>query len=1643
MASDPDAAEELVRHLESLLETERDTSRRAATCFELGRLHESLGGDLERASEWYQEAHRLDSHFEPPVAGLVRVSSLLGNWEDAASYLDAQVRMSTSPLLQSNLLFIRGIVHESHLSAPEQAAEDFRSALKHWPGDRATLAAVAQAARREEDWEALDKILAVQSAGGTKDKALTAAWTAERARTAETKRRRPKEATEYYSEAFECDPTASSAALSLEKLLVQQERYGELVELLEARADLLKDGAEKAAVLGAAGVAALEALDDTKTATQLFEAAWAAEQSDIRYLNVLAQIYERIGAHEQLAKVLERLIGLEERPEHRLELLLRAAGVLERNLQRSDAAVIYWEKARAIAPADPRCLSHLAKYYEEAKNWERLVEILSEEQRETKNLERRVAACWKLARVLEEELNASEDAIKYYKGILSLSPTHENAMRELSRICESLGRYEEVVQLHERAADVAASDEVRFVHLLKAGQLLEDLLGAPERAVLAYRRILERQPSHLGAHFALQQAALRAKDYETLLDSLLLEAEQHESEGRKTPLLHRAAQIAHENLGQEARALELYAQVLSFDEGHTPTLHALADMHQSAGRFADLLEVLTKQLEYAASEQERAELHQRIGSVHEYELRREDDALEAYRRSYEASPNAVCFGHVERCLARLGRFDDLAAALQERCDGEESPEARAALGLQLGQVYEYRLKDLERALDAYQLSVDADPRSHQARLSLIRVLEQSGEAERATHALSDHADSTKDALGKLWYKLRAAEILESSAQDFYGASSKYEELLEEHPTHPQVLTSLQRIYEDQERHGEVCEIVRRQIEAFADDENRTGAYRTLIRLAESWIEVPPSEAAKDAAATEAVINALLESAPGDRIALRYSELNACFDQNKQKLANVDHRYVAALQPSPLLAAHRVRLANHLESTDPIQALEQHRAALDADGGSLGAARGLSRAALAIDEASLLIEAAAHEASLMKSPQQSARLSVRAAELLRSAGRSDEAIAPLRTALRVCPECVSAAHLLHEILVERGEFEALSAALTDAAQDCKNSAVAAEHWVRVAKVAADRRDDLPAAIAALERLEREDAHTIVSRTELAALYARDRQWEKAAQELQAALEMDSSPSLQSTVRSDLAGIYLEHLGQAEKAARELSLILKSDPTHEAALQRLLVIQTDGKDPKAVETAERLVSVTHGERKAEALVKLADLCARDQKWGKAIESYASAVAIVGLEPPRAHQALRSLLETGEDPQRWAAYAGSLSTYCAHSHPGEQQTRAYLELAHIRGEDMRNAGEAISVMQEALQKNPANRLIRMNLISRLKAARRPQEALPHALQLISEQPLQGESWSDLVDIYEASGKNAEAHLATGLLVNLGQGTDLQKSVWMSRKPKAGMTASGAFNSDALASTILGSCSTEALELLRQLGTTIGKVFPVSLERFGVNPRDKSGPHGSHPVRGALDRVCYCFGDLAVDLYPSSTCRSIRIVLTDPIGIVVPDALSDASTTEQICYLTRYVATVARGVAAIDALAEGDLALLLGACQRMIDPTAFVPGVDEDTLDDTTKRLTKAMPWLSRGRIEGAARLYANDPVGDISALRREIRDAGWRAGMILADDVAPIRDLANGKAALVGERNEDLPTLVGGLFKYWASQESIALRRFVGLL
>lgn len=1632
-ASPKEAATALAEEWKAELEATTDPARRARLAYELGRLFEGPLREPKEARARYAAALELRPDHLPSLRGARRLALATKRWRDALPLFDAEARVTAEPERKAALLLAKGRLLEDALGEPDAARRAYATAAELARGDASVLEALAQRDRATRDWRGLERTLEREANAVGDDPRHRAALIVERARLLEHREQRVDAAIELYETALELDPHASGALDALERLCHQQRRWRELIGALRRRAAQSEDPAERALALYRVGKLQAERLGNREEALAALEAAAKAQPGDPLVLEELAALHERAERWERLVGVLGALAEAADAPGEALALHARIGGLLDARLGRPAQAREAFERALALDPTHPPTLQALARLYTAAEAWDALVAMHLGEAEHARDETRRAAAHARAAEVLERHRGAPEEAIAHHERALSLHPGYAPSFKALTRLYAEAGAHRALVELHERALEQAAEPAAAIAHLFKIGAIYEDALGEHGPAAQTYRRILALDAEHLGALHALQRATERAGRHAELVEALEREAELRTDDAPVVDLLQRAAEVLDARLGDTDGAMRRYRRVLEIDPGYAPALAGLGRLYHRTGRWEDLLELHEQQLEQDPKGPGAPALLHAMGQLCEKRIGDEPRAIECYKRALDVDArHRPSLTALSRRLAARRDFAALVPVLELELEGLSDPRAKARAAYRLGELHEQHLEAPDRAAAAYETALAAVPDFAPARQALARLRGAQGAWRRLVDQLEQEAARSggAEAAAQL---ARAGALWATALDEPRRAVDCFERALALEPRHLASLLALERLYRKLSRRNALAGIYATLARLLTDPAARVAALRELARLTEARGE--------RGAALQEIHEAILALAPDDPAALEALERLALERGDRALLARVDERLVRQAGDAKVAAAYQTRLAESLEAADDPGALDAYRAALASDPENVAAARGLARTAARRGDPAARAEAHRREAELAPDPQKAARLLVQAARVAQRDLKDERrALADYERALERWPDDADAAAGLGALLLAAGQAARAADRLARAAGAAASADRVAALWMEVARLRAERLDDVSGALDALARvLEGSPAHVPTLRR-MAELHERQGRWSEAAELLAKVVSLGPDAALLRDAHLRLARLWDERLDDPARARVSLQAVLSLEADHPEALSRLARLSARTGDPeRAVQTLRRLVDAAPDPaRKASALVDLSRL---HEEQGDDEAAREAALEALALEGPGGAGATRHReLVAGADD--WIAHADALRGWLEGARDPLARREARLEIARIQGEALERPERAVEALEAAVREQPTDRELRRILAVELRRAGRTDASAAELRRLLDEHASQAALWRELAATLRAAGDEDGARRALAPLALLGEATADEARELARREPRPGTALSAALDAAVLEAIYPGRRAAALAALLRHVTPGVGKLYPPDLDGYGLSSRDRIGPRSTEPLRQLADRVAAIFGVEDFHLYlHRSRGRGPGLELSDPPAILVPAALGDQTEAHRVFVLARALANLAVGLHAVDKLTPRELEIVLAGISRRVAPGFGAGLTSEEILDDIGKRLYKALPRRARKEVDDLATAYVSGDEVSLADFAEAVATSANRVALLVCDDLgAAVESLQRTErdlSELSGPALLRHPT-IARLLRFWIAPDADALRR-----
>jgi golgin subfamily B member 1 len=674
---------ELAENLEAQLALAAGEDEQIALMLRLASLRETQMNQIEQAIEGYRSVlerdltnataltalERLgqDAQHELVIADLLEpLYRQIGDYQKLIGAHEVQVRRSEDPARRVDLLHQIAQLYEDAAADLNNAFATLARALREDPANEQTQQQIDRVARATGRFEDLAQVYRTLGAEVVEqDPALGGALTMMSARVYEGDIGNVEVAIGLYTRVLEIDGTHLAAAEALERLYRQSERYAELSQILQRKAEILQEPQDQKDALFQAAAIEEDVLEQPEEAIAVYKKVLSIDEDDVRALEALIKRYLGLSRWADLLAVYERKAELVADPDEKKRIYYQVGAVYERELGSVQQAIDTYQKLLELDPDDLQALSRLDVLYEQAQNWQELLGILTRESEMCEDPNEAISFQYRIAELYEKRLDDVVRAIELYREILQRQVDHEPTLNALEG--------------------------------LKSG---------------------ERDP--LGAAAVLEPVYEAASDWRRLISVHEVQVAHADDAFQKVDLLHRIARLYEDALENHGAAFDTYARALSLDNGNEATLQNLERLAMVVNRWPQVAALYDAELDKLADTPDRlVELGLRLAQIYEVQLEDVDNAIGRYRRVMEVEPeNQTAVRSLDRLYVFTERWADLAAILEREAEIGQTPDEILEFKYRLGQVQQQSLGNVDAAIAAYRDVLSAAPEHDQAAAAL-------------------------------------------------------------------------------------------------------------------------------------------------------------------------------------------------------------------------------------------------------------------------------------------------------------------------------------------------------------------------------------------------------------------------------------------------------------------------------------------------------------------------------------------------------------------------------------------------------------------------------------------------------------------------------------------------------------------------------------------------------------------------------------------------------------------------------------------------------------------------------------------------------------------------------------------------------------
>lgn len=835
--------EALAGVLERLADRGEHVSERVAAGMRLARVYSGNLKDSERAARAYDRVLRESADHPEALSFLSELYASEERWSELVTLYERELKSRDlhdaarlGDMLQVAMLYWK------KLGRMADAEPWFDRIRKVDPTNEVMLTFYREyCTTLEDDTRLMDILQGAQRAlkAGSKEKTLLAQ---EIGQLAEGQANAAK-AIEQYKSVLRQDPGNVEARERLKSLYKQTQAHTALVELLRQllertpqdhyaeRLEILREVATVYRRYQKSDTALLSVLN------QIIQLDDKLDEHDVGELREIVQLYERLGRFRELVAFQLKLADLTPDLAEKQELYRVAARRWLDQFSNVQNATEAYSKLLAVAPDDLEARQRLDELYRKRRAWPELYALYASNVDQKQGAEK-LLLLREMAQLAAERLNRPADAIALYKRILDQDPTRADVLDALEKHAERNKDWVALAEALERRS-LASDDPAQLLATLqKLGSVCSEHLGDANRAIAAWRRVLELSPGHSRALRVLRESYLASGDHDGLE---ALYAEQNDWEGlaevlsnaadraRETQvrvdLSYRTAHVLEERLHQPDRAFRSYERILASDPQDVRAARALLPIYEKDEKWSRLPALYELLLEHSAETEEKLSFYSKLVEVVGRNLGDRRAAAVYAKRAYELDPqNTAALELFEEASRSAGswevfveviaqrleeEFDAADAALPGRDsrkkgkkkrkgnDGERvaslAEAARRLLELRLARVYAEELGQIDAAVSVLKRLVERDPTDLEAAGRLEAILRSEDRREDLRWLMELKINSAPEAGEARRLLSEFAAIEEDVFASPERAAALYQRVLERNATDEGALRALPRL----------------------------------------------------------------------------------------------------------------------------------------------------------------------------------------------------------------------------------------------------------------------------------------------------------------------------------------------------------------------------------------------------------------------------------------------------------------------------------------------------------------------------------------------------------------------------------------------------------------------------------------------------------------------------------------------------------------------------------------------------------------------------------------------------------------------------------------------------------------------------------
>ncbi len=192
----------------------------------------------------------------------------------------------------------------------------------------------------------------------------------------------------------------------------------------------------------------------------------------------------------------------------------------------------------------------------------------------------------------------------------------------------------------ETQLDVVTTERERIDVLMQLATIQEEQFLKADIAAQRLEQVLEIDPNHEEAYFALERSYRKLRQWLDLINTYERHIAATLERKTKVELYGAIAQVYADEVEDAERAIDAYQNIVDLDDTNIPALEALAKLYEKQGDAAQSIDYMTRVAELTQDTKQRVESFYRIGKALDEKLGDRVAAQERYEMALDLDPVA-------------------------------------------------------------------------------------------------------------------------------------------------------------------------------------------------------------------------------------------------------------------------------------------------------------------------------------------------------------------------------------------------------------------------------------------------------------------------------------------------------------------------------------------------------------------------------------------------------------------------------------------------------------------------------------------------------------------------------------------------------------------------------------------------------------------------------------------------------------------------------------------------------------------------------------------------------------------------------------------------------------------------------------------